>query len=178
MTSKPATAIADGAQSVVVTRLFRAPRALVWSAFTDPNILKLWLHGPDGWAMVDCRMDVRTGGAFAWRWRDAALGAEVGLTGSYLAVEPEARVQDIQHFERGPTRIPMGTPTENDVMFDEIGNATRVVTRITYAAEELRDQVLHQGLAEGMEQSYAMLDRLLPQLDVTPIRVAGAGLAS
>ena len=56
-------------REVSVSRRFNAPRALVWEAYTTPEIVQRWLLGPPGWTMPVCEMDVRVGGAFRWVWR-------------------------------------------------------------------------------------------------------------
>jgi uncharacterized protein YndB with AHSA1/START domain len=48
-----------GDREVVMTRLFDAPRALVWDAFTNPELLKQWLIGPPGWSMVVCEVTLK-----------------------------------------------------------------------------------------------------------------------
>jgi uncharacterized protein YndB with AHSA1/START domain len=39
---------------IVITRLFNAPRRLVWEATTTPAQLRCWLFGPPGWSMTVC----------------------------------------------------------------------------------------------------------------------------
>ena len=47
-----------GDREIVMTRVFDAPRNLVWDAFTKPELLKRWF-GPRGWSMVACEVDLR-----------------------------------------------------------------------------------------------------------------------
>ena len=49
-------------REVQVRRSFRAPRALVYRAYTEPELVRRWLLGPPGWSMPVCEMDVRVGG--------------------------------------------------------------------------------------------------------------------
>ena len=53
-------------REISVSRTFDAPRQLVFNAFTKPDIVKQWLHGPDGWRMEDCEIDFRVGGAYRY----------------------------------------------------------------------------------------------------------------
>ena len=46
-----------------MTRVFDAPRRLVFDAFTKPELLKRWF-GPRGWSLVVCEVDLRVGGGF------------------------------------------------------------------------------------------------------------------
>ncbi len=43
---------ANGDREIVMTRVFDAPRKLVFDAFTKPELLKQWLLGPPGWSMI------------------------------------------------------------------------------------------------------------------------------
>lgn len=63
MTGKSSTAEATfGEGTVAITRVFAAPRALVWKAWTDPNMLAQWF-GPRGFTSSVPQLDVRVGGA-------------------------------------------------------------------------------------------------------------------
>ena len=59
-------------REIVLTRVFNAPRYLVWDAFTKPELLKRWF-GPRGWSLVICEVDLKVGGGFRFvlRGRDA-----------------------------------------------------------------------------------------------------------
>ena len=74
-----------GDSQVKVTRGFRAPRALVYRAFTEPKLLQQWMLGPPGWSMPVCEMDVRVGGRYRWRWRSDQDGSEFGFHGEFFA---------------------------------------------------------------------------------------------
>jgi uncharacterized protein YndB with AHSA1/START domain len=53
-------------REVLITRVFDAPRRLVYDAWTKPEFLKRWLHGLDNWTLAVCDMDVRPGGSIRW----------------------------------------------------------------------------------------------------------------
>ena len=52
-----------------ITRVFDAPRHLVFEVHTSPEHVQRWMLGPDGWTMPVCEMDVRPGGAWHCVWR-------------------------------------------------------------------------------------------------------------
>ena len=56
-------------REIVMTRVFDAPRGLVFDALTKPELVKRWLLGPPGWAMPVCEIDLKVGGAFRYVWR-------------------------------------------------------------------------------------------------------------
>ena len=66
-------------REVKVTRSFRAPRALVYRAYTEPDLVRRWLLGPPGWSMPVCEMDVRVGGQYRWRRRSDENGSDSRL---------------------------------------------------------------------------------------------------
>src|SRR5881397_2975129 len=50
-------------REIVMTRVFDAPRRLVFDAFSKPELLKRWF-GPRGWSLVVCEVDLKVGGGF------------------------------------------------------------------------------------------------------------------
>ncbi|HEY2473746.1 MAG TPA: SRPBCC domain-containing protein [Candidatus Cybelea sp.] len=87
-------------REIVMTRVFEAPRALVFAAFTKPELLQRWLLGPEGWSMPICEVDLRVGGTFHYIWRNDAGGQEFGLHGIYRAVVPNERIVDVSNFDQ------------------------------------------------------------------------------
>src|SRR5438105_15215283 len=78
-----ANALKINAQSdreIVMTRVFDAPRNLVYDAYTRPELLKRWLGVFRGWTMPVCEMDVRAGGTYRWQWRNPD-GSQMGVRG-------------------------------------------------------------------------------------------------
>jgi uncharacterized protein YndB with AHSA1/START domain len=78
-------------REIEVTRVFDAPRELVFAAWTKPEHLRNWMLGPGGWTMTVCEIDLRPGGAqrFVWRGRD---GAEMEIRGEYREIDPPERL--------------------------------------------------------------------------------------
>jgi uncharacterized protein YndB with AHSA1/START domain len=66
-------------REIVMTRVFDAPRHLVWEAFTRPELLKRWF-GPRGWSMTVCEVDLKVGGGFRFVLRSPE-GKEMGMRG-------------------------------------------------------------------------------------------------
>lgn len=146
---------------VKVTRRFRAPRALVYRAYTEPALLQRWLLGPPGWTMPVCEMDVREGGAFRWRWRSDDGGQEFGFHGEFREVVPQSRLAHTQIYDPGQVGGSMGDPAYITVEFAEDGGVTTVTTRMDFGSKEGRDAAMASGMTDGMEMSYQLLDRAL-----------------
>ena len=149
-------------REVKVTRSFKAPRALVYKAYTEPELVKRWLLGPSGWSMPICEMDVRVGGRFRWRWRSDEDGSEFGFAGTYRELQPSSRIVNTEAYE--PGTVGGGYPGNDalvTVTFTEDRGVTTVTTLIDFGSKETRDAAVATGMTDGMEQSYQLLDRLL-----------------
>ncbi len=136
--------------TVVTTRVFPAPRKLVFAAHTEPDHVRQWLLGPDGWTMPVCEIDLRPGGTwhFVWRRDD---GSEMDMTGTYVEVEPPRRL--VTHESWGPE----WPATENTLELTEVDGGTLLTYTIRWGSEAERDAALATGMRSGMETSYRRL---------------------
>ncbi|MCX7644685.1 MAG: SRPBCC domain-containing protein [Rhodobacteraceae bacterium] len=150
--------VTEGDRHVVVTRRFAAPPDLVYRAHVEPDLIRRWLTGPEGWVMTECVSDPRPGGAIRFAWADAAGANGFHLTGEYLEVAPGAR---ILHVER--MFLPAPTPDNRvETTFRALEGGTLVTLRMTLPDAETRAAMLATGMEQGMEASYARLEGLLP----------------
>ena len=83
-------------REIAMTRVFDAPRTLVWDAHTKPELVKRWLGVQNGWTMPVCVNDAKPGGKIRYEWTNGK-GAGFHLTGEYLQLTPYSR---IVHVER------------------------------------------------------------------------------
>jgi uncharacterized protein YndB with AHSA1/START domain len=91
MVRETTTATKSPERELVITRVFDAPRSLVFKAWTEPEHLMRW-WGPDGFTTVSCEMDVRLGGAWRFCMRSPNV-SDVWQQGVYREiVEPERLV--------------------------------------------------------------------------------------
>src|SRR5215471_3892683 len=86
-------------REIAMTRDFDAPRALVWDAFTKPELLKRWLGVFGGWSLDVCEIDLRVGGSYRYVWRGPG-GAEMGMRGSYLEIARSERIVNTEKFDQ------------------------------------------------------------------------------
>jgi uncharacterized protein YndB with AHSA1/START domain len=142
-------------QDIVATRVFAAPRDLVFRAFTVPKHVRQWLLGPDGWTMPVCEIDLRAGGAWRYVWRQDHTGQEFFISGSYVEVTPPERLVHIERMN--------GEPPEsiNTTDFTESGGQTVVVLTMRYSSREVRDAVMATGMSKGLDRSFERLDATL-----------------
>lgn len=151
-------------REVKVTRSFRAPRALVYRAYTEPQLVRRWLLGPPGWSMPVCEMDVRVGGQYRWRWRSDENGSEFGFAGTYRDVQPGSKIVHTEAYD--PGTVGGGYPGSEAIVtvtFTENQGVTTMITLIDFGSKEARDAAVATGMTDGMEQSYQLLDRLLDE---------------
>jgi uncharacterized protein YndB with AHSA1/START domain len=140
-------------RDVVMTRTFNADRARLFRAFTEPELIKRWLLGPDGVSMPLCEVDLRPGGTFHYRWRFDDTGVEHGLFGTFREIEAPARiVYREDHDEAGNQADATVTTT-----FAEQNGITTVTMTVRYDSRELRDKAMESGQVEGFRMC---LDRL------------------
>lgn len=149
------TSIVDDTH-VAITRAFDAPRHLLWRAHTEPELMRRWLLGPDGWELTVAENDLVVGGAYrtAWAPTGDTAGEPFGFEGENLVIEPERRMVTTERMSG--TDFP---GTVNDLSFDESDGVTLLTLLITYANVEQRDMILATGMTDGMEASYARLER-------------------
>ncbi len=145
---------------VVMTRDFKAPIALVFEAWTTPALLIRWLLGPPGWTMPVCEMDLRVGGKFRWRWRNAE-GAEFGFFGEFREIVTPERIVHTEFYDPGEVGGDMGSGSLVTSTFVERTGITTHTMTIHYASKADRDAALGTGMTDGLEQSYTKLDALL-----------------
>src|ERR1700719_995714 len=129
---------------IVITRMFDAARALVWTAITDPKNVAQWYGGP-GFTNPVCEMDLRPGGA--WRHvMQAPNGARFSINSVFLeVVKPERLVWKTIKDENRDSAPPTAVST---VTLEEHGNQTKwtLVARFDSIAE--RDISVSMGFAK------------------------------
>lgn len=149
---------------VEVRRSFKAPRALVYRAYSEPELVRRWMLGPPGWTMPVCEVDMRVGGTYRWRWRNEQDGSEFGFSGVFREVEAARRIVHTEAFDPGSTGS--GEPGEAivTITFVDDGDFTTVTTTMDFGSREVRDAAMSTGMTDGMEMSYQRLDAELATL--------------
>jgi len=143
-------------REIAMTRVFDAPRSLVFDAWTKPELLKRWLGVRAGWSMPVCEVDLRVGGKYRYLWR-GPTGAEMGMRGVYRKIVRPERLVATEVFDE-----PWYPGEAVDTMvFVERGGQTTLTTTVLYASKEARDGVLKTPMATGVAEGYDMLDALL-----------------
>ncbi len=146
-------------REIVMTRVFEAPRTVVFDALTKPELLKQWLLGPPGWSMPLCEIDLRVGGAYRYVWRGLD-GIEMGMRGVYREIAPPERLVASEKFDQ--SWYP-GEAVGTNVLVEQGGRTTLTLT-MRYESQGARDAVLKSAMEQGVAASYDRLAELLASL--------------
>lgn len=145
-----------GKQEIFMTRVFDAPRELVFKAHTDPNLIPKWWGLRSNTTTVD-KMEVRQGGLWRFVQRDAD-GNEFAFHGVYHAIVSPERLVHTFEFEGIPGHVLLETVT-----FEEHDGKTKLTDQSVFQSVEDRDGMLHSGMEGGAVET---LDRLAELLGV------------
>jgi uncharacterized protein YndB with AHSA1/START domain len=142
-------------REIVLTRVFDAPRELVFEAWTDPEQVVQW-WGPHGFTTTVHEMNVRPGGI--WRFvMHGPDGTDYGNKVEFIEVTRPARLV-YNHGPDGESDAPSFRVT---VTFDEEDGGTRLTLRLVFKSSDERDRAVEFGAVEGGKQT---LERLAEHL--------------
>lgn len=147
-------------RTIAMSRVFNASRELVFRAHVEPELVRRWLLGPDGWTMPVCEIDLKVGGAYRYVWQRDSDGTTMGIGGVFLAIDPPARLEATEKFDQA--WYP-GEAVVTTTLVEE-GGKTTLTTTVLYESKEARDGVLKSGMESGVAASYDRLEAML----VTP----------
>jgi uncharacterized protein YndB with AHSA1/START domain len=147
-----------GEREIRMTRLFDAPRHLVFEAMSRPeHISQWWGRLGEGYSVPVCEVDLRPGGA--WRFVNRHPNGEAGFHGVYREIAPPERVVFTEIFDPFPDSESVVTA----VLTEENGK-TRLTVSCVYPSSEIRDIVLGTGMAKGAAISYDRLEEVAREL--------------
>ncbi|AUX48001.1 ATPase [Sorangium cellulosum] len=145
-------------QEILITRLFDAPRQLVFEVMTKPEHVKRWWGClSEGYSVPVCEIDLRPGGA--WRFVNRHPQGEAAFRGEYREITPPSRLVYTEIFEQFPDTVSLVT-----AVLTEEGGKTRLTMTVRYPSLEVRDAVLASGMEFGAGASYDRLEELVAAL--------------
>ncbi len=153
-TSSGLTLTTPSDREIVMSRVFDAPRRLVFEAYTSPQHVPNWLLGPEGWTMPVCEIDLSAGGKWRFMWRHPD-GRELDMHGVYREIAPPDRVVFTESW--GSER----PETINTVTFSEADGKTTLTITVLCGSKEARDAMVKTGMTHGVSMSF---DRLVTVL--------------
>jgi len=150
--------VTQGDREIVMTRVFDAPRDLVFAALTTPDLLKRWF-GPHGWNLTECEVDLRVGGT--WRFfSHGPNGRSMGMHGVYREIVPTERLvytEAFDDFAHYGSALVTATLAERD-------GKTTLTNLILSPSKEVRDAVIQTGMEHGAAETYDRLAGVLESL--------------
>ncbi|WP_018220006.1 SRPBCC family protein [Salinispora pacifica] len=155
MTAKTLRVTTPTPTDIVLTRVFNAPRHLVFDTLTKPELLRRWF-GARGWRLVECEVELRVGGS----WRFVSVGPDglrMGQGGVYREIQAPDRLVYTESYD--DQWVP-GESLVTTVLTERAG-LTTLQTTLRYSSPEVRDLVLATPMERGVGESYDRLDEVL-----------------
>jgi uncharacterized protein YndB with AHSA1/START domain len=143
-----------GKQEIVVTRVFDAPRELVFKTITDPDLIPQW-WGPKYLTTTVERMEVKPGGIWRYIQKDAK-GNEYAFHGVYHGIDAPERLVYTFEFEGIPGHVLLET-----VRLEDQNGKTKMIDQSVFQSVEDRDGMLTSGMEEGANETMDRLTGLL-----------------
>ena len=145
MATKPNTPfVASAGQELVITRIFDAPRELVWKAWTDCEHLKRW-WGPEHFTAPACKIDLRVGGKYLFCMR-SPQGQDYWSTGVYREIVAPSRLVYSDNFADAEGNV---VPASHYGMPGEWPKEMLVTVTLEELAGKTRMTMRHAGLPAG-----------------------------
>jgi len=170
---KPVDVTTPSDREITVTRVFDAPRQLIWDCHTTPELVQRWLVGSPGWSMPVCRIDLRVGGRYRYIWRNNESGKEFGSYGEHREiVAPDRLVTteimdglDGQPMQDEPPLDPAQAAINTLTLVERDGRTTLSINMV-FPTKEIRDMALQSGMSDGMAMGYDLLEGILDEQKV------------
>ncbi len=141
-----------------MTRLFDAPRHLVFKAMCEPEHIRQWWGNlGEGYSVPVCEVDLRVGGA--WKFVNRHPKGDAVFYGVYREIAAPDRVVFTEIYEPFPDAESVVT-----AVFTEEQGKTRLTATVRYPSREVRDMVLETGMEKGAALSYDRLDEVASRL--------------
>lgn len=146
-------------REIRMSRLFDAPRHLVFEAMSKPeHIREWWGRLGDGYSVPVCEVDLRPGGR--WRFVNRHPHGDAAFHGVYREITPPERIVFTEIFEEFPDSESVVTA----VLTEENGK-TRLTATVVYPSRDVRDAVVNSGMAKGAAISYDRLEEVAARLN-------------
>jgi uncharacterized protein YndB with AHSA1/START domain len=142
---------------ILMSRVFDAPRRLVFEAMTKPEYVRRWWCCMDGFTMPVCEIDLRVGG----RWRYVIVGppGEVAFNGVYQEIVPPERLVNSEFFEPHPDGLIV------TVTLEERDGKTYYQSLSLAVSKEQRDAVIASGMEVGADIALDRMEQVAQSLD-------------
>ena len=148
-------------REITLTRLFDAPRELVFEAMTKPEHVRRW------WGILNdehsvpvCEIDLRVGGT--WRYVGRGPKGEYDFFGEFREISAPERIVYTENYAPFPDSSSVVTS-----LLTEENSKTRLTVTALYPSKEVRDMVIASGMERGAAISYDHLEKVAQELAKT-----------
>jgi uncharacterized protein YndB with AHSA1/START domain len=148
-----ATVELQGDREILITREFDAPAALVYRAWTDPELVPRWWTAKRG-TMELCEIDLRVGGRWRYVMTTTEGAFEVAFHGEYREIVPGERLVHTEVYEGMPDAAALDTIT-----FEERDGRTLVTMLVEHELPEHRDAHIASGMEDGLQDALELLEQ-------------------
>jgi uncharacterized protein YndB with AHSA1/START domain len=150
---------------IKIVRKFDAPAALLFKAYTTPELVKQWWgYAEDDWLV--CEVDLRVGGM--WRWVTKHTNDDgsfdVAFHGTYVEIDDPTRLVHTEVFEGAPVPDPDALATTNAITFDELDGVTTMTVVTDCPDQFTRNAIIESGMEHGMQVSYDRMEAVVKSL--------------
>jgi uncharacterized protein YndB with AHSA1/START domain len=161
--SERATVALPTDEQILITRVFDAPKHLVYKAFTTPELVKRWWHANRG-EMTLVEIDLRVGG----KWRYVMIAQndlEVGFHGEYREIVPNERIVSTELYEGLPEGVSEeDAATVNTATFVDADGRTTLTILVQAANKVSRDAIVDSGMEDGLQDAMELLEQVAVSL--------------
>ncbi len=159
-TKNSTTAQRKSDRELVVSRTFKGPAHVVFSAWTNPELFQRWWAPKSfGVSLLSCELDVRTGGKYRLVFHHPASGEPMPFFGRYVEVIPSKRIVWTNEEGEEPGAV-------TTVTFEEKAGETLVVLSDLYPSKEALDEAIASGSTSGYPEQFEQLDQILGTVEL------------
>lgn len=139
-----------------ISRRVKGKARDAWNAHTDPEKIRVWKRGQEGWSMPVCTFTPEAGSEYTMEWKNELGGQSFGVTGDVVQVIPEHRLVLTERFTDEDAAESL-----HEYTFTSFGSTTLITCVVTYSHEVDGHDAPDRALALGFEEGFDRLDRML-----------------
>lgn len=144
-------------REIAMSRVFDAPRSMLFDAHTRPELIRRWLGVRAGWSMPVCEVDLKVGGRYRYVWSKNDGAQQMGMGGVFLEIVRPERIVNTEKFDQSWYE---GEAVDTLVLVEQGGRTTLTIT-VRYESQAVRDAVLRSPMEQGMAEGYDKLEAML-----------------
>ncbi len=152
-------------RELIFTRIFDAPRALVFKAFSEAEQVRQWWP-PKGWEMPVCSLDFRPGGEWRYCFRNAA-GEEHWARAIYHKIVPPEQIVFSDEFIDAQGNVIAGLPSKTFTLtFADLGSRTQLTVLVQLASPDNLRKLVEMGFKQGFTETMSNLEQHLLRIKI------------